>query len=98
MFNLVLQVERVGRVLNVMLLADRILLCHVLVNVVRLLVLWVKRAPEITDRVPFHKPMERPHGTRITLKGTSAVKEISNSQSFFAEFGHSFEAIQVKLV
>ncbi|KAL3158838.1 hypothetical protein ABBQ32_011563 [Trebouxia sp. C0010 RCD-2024] len=88
------QVERVGRVLNVMLLADRIWLCHVLVNIVRLLVLWVKRAPEITDRVPFHKPMERPHGTRITLKGTSAVKEISNSQSFFAEFGHSFEAIQ----
>ncbi|DBA84058.1 TPA: hypothetical protein ACH3X1_006539 [Trebouxia sp. C0004] len=88
------QVERVGRVLNVTLLADRILLCCVLVNIVRLLVLWVKHAPEITDCVPFHKPMERPHGTRITLKGTSAVKEISDSQAFFAEFGHSFEAIQ----
>ena len=57
----------------------------------------MKHAPDITDRVPFHKPMERPHGTRITLKGTSAIKEISNSQSFFAEFGHSFEAIQVTL-
>ena len=89
--------ERVGRVLNVTLLADRILLCCVLVNIVRLLVLWVKHAPEITDRVPFHKPMERPHGTRIILKGTSAVKEISDSQAFFAEFGHSFEAIHVIL-
>ncbi|KAL0020556.1 hypothetical protein WJX77_002344 [Trebouxia sp. C0004] len=88
------QMERVGRVLNVTLLADRILLCCVLVNIVRLLVLWVKHAPEITDRVPFHKPMERPHGTRIILKGTSAVKEISDSQAFYAEFGHSFEAIQ----
>ena len=92
-----LQVERVGRVLNVMLLADRILLCHILVNIVRLFILWVKHAPEITDRVPFPKPMERPHGTKITLKGTSAVKEISNSKAFFAEFGHSFEAIQVTL-
>ncbi|KAL3155434.1 hypothetical protein ABBQ38_010991 [Trebouxia sp. C0009 RCD-2024] len=88
------QVERVGRVLNVALLADRISLCCVLVNVVPLLLLWVKHAPEITDRVPFHKPMERPHGTRITLKGTSAIKEISNSKAFFAEFGHSFEAIR----
>ena len=57
----------------------------------------MKYAPEITDRVPFHKPMERPHGTRITLKGKSAVKEISDSQAFFAKFGHSFEAIQVML-
>lgn len=92
-----LQVERVGRVLNMTLLADRILLCCILVNVMRLLVLWVKHAPEITDRVPFHKPMERLHGTRITLKGSSAVKEISNSEAFFAEFGNSFAAIQVIL-
>ena len=76
-------------------LADRIVLCCVLVNVVRLLLLWVKHAPEIIDRVPFHKPMERPHGTTITLTGASAVKEISNSQAFYADFGHSFEAIQV---
>ncbi len=90
-----LQVERVGRILNVGLLADRILLCCILVNVVRLLVLWVKRAPEIIDRVPFHKLMERPHGTRIILKGASAVKEISECQAFYAKFGHSFEAIKV---
>ena len=81
-----LQIERVGCVLHVTLLADRISLCCVLVNVARILVLWVKHAPEITDRVPFHKPMERPHGTRITLKGTTAIKEISNSKAFFAEF------------
>jgi len=85
----------VGRILNVGLLADRILLCCILVNVVRLLVLWVKRAPEIIDRVPFHKLMERPHGTRIILKGASAVKEISECQAFYAKFGHSFEAIKV---
>lgn len=95
---LVLQVEHVGRILNVMLLADRILLCHVLVNIARLLVLWVKHAPVITDRVLFHRPTERPHGTRITLKGTSAIKEISHSQSFYKHFGHSFEAIQVIFV
>lgn len=90
-----LQVERVGRVLNMTLLADRIALCCVLVNVVRLLLLWVKHAPEMIDRVPFYKPMERLHGTTITLTGASAVKEISNSQAFYADFGHSFEAIQV---
>jgi len=28
--------------------------------------------------VPFHKVMERPHGTRIILDGASAVKEISD--------------------
>ncbi|KAL3140016.1 hypothetical protein ABBQ38_004299 [Trebouxia sp. C0009 RCD-2024] len=88
------QVERVGRVLNMTLLADRIALCCVLVNVVRLLLLWVKHAPEMIDRVPFYKPMERLHGTTITLTGASAVKEISNSQAFYADFGHSFEAIQ----
>ncbi len=92
-----LQVERVGRILNVTLLADRILLCCILVNVVRLLVLWVKRAPEVSDRVPFQKLMERPHGTRIVLKGTSAVKEISDCEDFYAKFGHSFAAIKVVL-
>ena len=86
-----------GRILNVTLLADRILLCCILVNVVQLLVLWVKRAPEIIDCVPFHKLMERPHGTRIMLKGASAVKEISNCEAFYAKFGHSFEAIKVTL-
>ena len=92
-----LQVERVGRILNVTLLADRILLCCILVNVVRLLALWVKRAPEIIDRVPFQMLMERPHGTRIILRGASAVKEISDCEAFYAKFGHSFEAIKVIL-
>ena len=92
-----LQVERVGRILNVTVLADRILLCCILVNVVRLLVLWVKHAPEIGDRVPFPKLMERPHGTRIILKGASAVKEIIDCEAFYAKFGHSFEAIKVIL-
>ena len=90
-----LQVERVGRILNVALLADRILLCSILVNV-QLLILWVKRAPEMIDRVPFYKLMERPHGTRIILKGASAVKE-SDFEAFYAIFGHSFEAIKVIL-
>ena len=90
-----LQVERVGHALNVAHLAHRILLCQVLVNVARLLPLWVKRAPDIPDRVPIYKPVQRPHGTIITLQGKLAVKEISNSEAFYAEFGHSFEAIQV---
>lgn len=75
--------------------ADRIVLCCVLVNVVRLQLVWVKHFPEISDGVPCHKPLERPHGTTITLTGASAIKEISNSQAFYADFGHSFEAIQV---
>lgn len=74
-----LQVERVGCLLSMTFLADRIVLCCVLANVVRLLLLWVKHAPEIIDRVPFYKPMERPHGITITLTGAAAVKEISNS-------------------
>ena len=92
-----LQVERVGRISNVTLLAVCILWCCILVNIVRLLVLWVKRAPEIIYRVPFRKLMERLHGTRIILKGASAVKEISDCEAFYAKFGHSFEAIKVTL-
>jgi len=87
----------VGRILNVTVLADRILLCCILVNVVRLMVLWVKHAPEISDRVPFHKVMERPHGTMIILNGASAIKEINDCEAFYARFGHSFEAIKVIL-
>ena len=86
-----------GRILNVALLADRIFLCSILVNDVRLLVLWVKRAPDVINRVPFHKLIERPHGTRIILKGASAVKEIGDCEAFYAKFGHSFEAIKVIL-
>ena len=56
----------------------------------------MKRAPEIIDRVPFHKLMERPHGTRIILKGAS-VKEMSDCEAFYAKFRHSFEAIKIIL-
>ena len=84
-----------GRILNVTVLADHILLCCILVNVVQLMVLWVKHAPQISDRLPFHKVMERPHCTRIILNGASAVKEISDCEAFYAKFGHCFEAIKV---
>lgn len=92
-----LQVERVGRILNVSLLGDCVLLCCILVNIIRLVLLWVKRAPEVTDCIPLYKPVERPHGTRITLFGKSAIKEIIDSKAFYADFGNSFEAIQVSL-
>ena len=89
--------ERVGRIVNVSLLGDCILLCCVVVNIIRLVLLWVKRAPEITDCIPLYKPVERPHGTRVTLTGKSAIKEIIDSKAFYADFGNSFEAIQVIL-
>ena len=101
MFNaescLCLQLEPVGRVLNVNRPGHRILLCTIMVNVVRLLSLWVKRSPAIYGRVPIHKPIARPHGTMVTLTGTSAIKEIHNSDLFYATYQHSFEAIQVTL-
>lgn len=91
---LCLQLEPVGRVLNVNRPGHRILLCTIMVNVVRLLSLWVKRAPTLHGRVPIHRPIGRPHGTKITLTGTSAIKEIRDSDLFYATFRHSFEAIQ----
>jgi len=89
-------VERVGRILDVARLSDRIWLCQALVNIVKYLTLAVTRAPELTQRVKFYQPMERSHATRITLNGNAAVKEISNSDAFYAQFGNSFEAIKVK--
>ena len=58
----------------------------------------MKRAPEIIDRAPLHKLMERSHGTRIILKGASAAKEISDCEAFYANFGHSFGGHQGNLV
>ncbi|DBA82974.1 TPA: hypothetical protein ACH3X1_006751 [Trebouxia sp. C0004] len=88
------QVERVGRILNVTRLSDRIWLCQALVNTVKYLTLSVTRAPGLTERVTFYQPMERPHATRITLNGDAAVKEISNSDAFYSQFGNSFKAIK----
>jgi len=88
-------VERVGRILNVTRLSDRIWLCQALVNTVKYLTLSVTRAPGLTERVTFYQPMERPHATRITLNGDAAIKEISNSDAFYSQFGNSFKAIKV---
>ncbi len=60
------------------------------------LTLAVTRAPGLTERVTCYQPMERPHATRITLSGDAAVKEISNSDAFYSQFGNSFKAIKVK--
>ena len=84
-----------GRILNVARLSDRIWLCQALVNIVKYLTLAVTRAPGSTQRVAFYQPIERSHATRITLNGNAAVKEISNSDAFYAQFGNSFKAIQV---
>jgi len=89
-------VERVGRILDVSRLSDRIWLCQALVNVVKYLTLAVTRAPGLTERVTFYQPMERPHATRITLNGDAAVKEISNSDAFYSQFGNSCKVIKVK--
>ena len=90
-----LQVERVGRILNVSKFCDRIWLCQVLVNVVKYMTLSVKHAPALTERVPLYQPIQRLHGTRITLTGEAAFKDISNAGAFYLEFGNSFMAIKV---
>ena len=90
-----LQVERVGPVLNVSKFHDRIWLCQALVNVLKYLTLSVKHAPGLTERVPLYQPIQRPYGTRITLTGEAAFKDISNSGAFYLEFGNSFMAIKV---
>lgn len=58
------------------------------------LILFVKRAPGLTERMPFYRPMKRLVGTKVTLNGDAAVKEISDSCAFYSEFGNSFEAIR----
>ena len=88
--------ERVGRILNVTRLSDRIWLCQALVNLMKYLTLSVTRAPGLSERVTFYQPMERPHATRITLNGNAAFKEISDSDAFYSQFGNSFEAIKVR--
>ena len=95
-YCLVLQVERVGRILNVSRLSDRIWLCQALVNILKYLTWAVTKAPKLTVRVVFYQPIERPNATRITLNGNAAVKEISNSETFYSQFGNSSEAIEVK--
>ncbi len=86
-----------GRVLDVTSFADRIQLSQILVDVVQLLTLSVKRAPELCSRGKFYQPIERPHDTKITLTGKAACKEIGNSENFYAQFGHIFMAIKVIL-
>ena len=87
--------ERVGRILNVSKPSDRIWLCQALVNIVKYLTWAVTQAPRLTERVTLYQPIERPNATRITLTGNAAVKEISNSDAFYSQFGNSFEAIKV---
>ncbi|KAA6419297.1 MAG: hypothetical protein FRX49_10696 [Trebouxia sp. A1-2] len=87
------QVDRVGRILNVSKPSDRIWLCQALVNILKYLTWAVTQAPRLTERVELYQPIERPNATRITLNGNAAVKEISNSDAFYAQFGNSFEAI-----
>lgn len=93
-----LQVERVGRILNVSKPSDRIWLCQALVNILKYLTWAVTQAPRLTERVVLYQPIDRPNATRITINGNAAVKEISNSDAFYAQFGNSFEAIKVKLL
>ena len=95
-YCLALQVERVGRILNVSKPSDRIWLCQALVNILKYLTWAVTQAPRLTERVVLYQPIERPNATRITLNGNAAVKEISNSDAFYAQFGDSLEAIKVK--
>ena len=94
-YCLVLQVERVGRILNISRPSGRIWLCQALVNIVKYLTWAVTQAPNLTERVILYQPNERPNATRITINGTAAVKEISNSDAFYSQFGNSFEAIKV---
>ncbi|DBA71819.1 TPA: hypothetical protein ACH3X2_010972 [Trebouxia sp. C0005] len=89
------QVDRVGRILNVSKPSDRIWLCQALVNILKYLTWAVTQAPRLTERVELYQPIERPNATRITLNGNAAVKEISNSDAFYAQFGNSFEAIRL---
>ena len=84
-----------GRILNVSRPSDRIWLCQALVNIVKYLTWAVTQAPNLTERLILYQPIERPNATRITLNGNAAVKEISNSDAFYSQFGNSFEAIKV---
>ena len=65
-------------------------------NMVKYLTWAVTQAPRLTERVILYQPIERPNATRITLTSNAAVKEISNSDAFYSQFGNSFEAIKVK--
>ncbi|DBB08698.1 TPA: hypothetical protein ACH3X3_008233 [Trebouxia sp. C0006] len=52
------------------------------------------RAPSLSNRVKLYQPFWRPHNTMIEVQGDVVIKDIEDTATFYADFGHSFQSIK----
>lgn len=88
--------EIASRVLDIATLGDRIAYSIAMVNIYRLLQLFVELAPPFEQRVKLQVPIERLHGTSVIVHGATAVKRIEDCDEVFKKFGNSLSAVQVR--
>ena len=47
------------------------------------------------QRVKLYQPFWRPHNIMIEVQGDVVIKDIEDTATFYAGFGHSFQSIKV---
>ena len=65
------------------------------INIYRLIPPLLSLAAPLENRVPLFQDIQRPHGTVITHSPKHVLKKIYDAESFFSEFGTSFEDVKV---
>lgn len=65
------------------------------INIYRLIPPLLSLAAPLENRVPLFQDIQRPHGTVITHTPKHVLKKIYDAESFFSEFGTSFEDVKV---